>query len=100
MVFIYSCVARGPTILTDFTTPESRNASEISLNSSIQECLRQVNSELQTVSSKNSFQVLKKSIMNIDFHVFESHGFLFLVATEVKQADDKDAAICTDRKPI
>jgi hypothetical protein len=27
--------------------------------------------------------------MNIEFHMYQSHGFLFLVATEIKQADDK-----------
>lgn len=96
MVFVYSCIAtRNQTILCEATNSES-STSETTLNSSVQECLRQTSLTMnsQQNSSKNqknnnSFEISKKSVMNIEFHMYQSHGFLFLVATEIKQADDK-----------
>ena len=92
MVFVYSCVARGQSqvILCEAVTAES-TTSESNLNSSVQECLRQAAAQnpMTNSSNNNNFQVSKKSIMNMEFHMYQSHGFIFLVATEIKKADDK-----------
>lgn len=78
--FLYSCVTKRK-----YTLCEAYTTSSINFTSSITEITK------TSISNASSDRISKKSINNIHFHIYNSKGFLFIVATELEGIGDRAA---------
>ena len=76
--FLYSCITKQKYILT-----EAYATNTINFNSSINEIKK------SSYPDSTGHQVYKKTINNIIFHVYVNKSYLFIVATEIENIDER-----------
>jgi len=79
MVFIYTCVSRKKAILAEAYAQNGYN-----FLSNVTEILKN-----STTSSSSGLSIQKRNFNDIIFHIYSNNGFLFIVATEFTEVDEK-----------